>query len=266
MFRQQFYKPATLAILVSSFSGILLAIPQRAIADDSIPNPLQSKTITLKTDSNILIAEDVIPDIDGGPSGVEPAGPRSDCFGSQDLPFTALMPVTEKNVTLTSSTKPSFFFYVPTSKAKTAKFILWDENRTIIHTQTIAVENRSGVIEVPLENPDFDRDLNVGNSYRWSFSLICSDDDPAENATVRGWVQRIEVKPDLATQLDNASPRDRINLYANAGIWHETIATLAHLLETDPQDAILQIQWIDLLTSVGLNEDLAEQSLVSFGN
>ena len=53
-------------------------------------------------------------------------------------------------------------------------------------------------------------------------------------------------------QLDTATPRELPLLYANAGIWHETLTTLVKLRQENPRDTELENYWINILNSVGL--------------
>jgi hypothetical protein len=61
-------------------------------------------------------------------------------------------------------------------------------------------------------------------------------------------------------QLDTATSRELPLIYANAGIWHETLTTLVKLRQENPRDEELENYWINILRSVGLN-DIAQEPL-----
>ncbi len=46
---------------------------------------------------------------------------------------------------------------------------------------------------------------------------------------IQGQIQRVEMTPSLSDRLKNANPLETAALYGEAGIWYETVATLAQL-------------------------------------
>lgn len=75
-------------------------------------------------------------------------------------------------------------------------------------------------------------------------------------------VQRVNLSPAVAQQLQTAQPRQKVAIYAENGIWHEAINTLAELRQQNPQDVSLQTQWKDLLEEIGLG-DISGVAIVS---
>ena len=61
------------------------------------------------------------------------------------------------------------------------------------------------------------------------------------------------MNPTLMSQLKNATPRQRVTLYATNGFWHDALTTLAELRSANPGDATLSRDWVSLLHSVGLD-------------
>jgi hypothetical protein len=64
---------------------------------------------------------------------------------------------------------------------------------------------------------------------------------------------RVRPDPTLAQRIQQATPKDRVALYANAGLWYETVATLVELRRARPNDNELAQAWNKLLNSVGLD-------------
>lgn len=76
---------------------------------------------------------------------------------------------------------------------------------------------------------------------------------------VRGWVKRMPLVPDLEGLLKAATtPRKRIAVYAQNGIWHEAVTELAKLRLTEPQNSTLNSDWTTLLSDVGLEKVAGE--------
>ncbi|NMF65511.1 hypothetical protein DP113_34385 (plasmid) [Brasilonema octagenarum UFV-E1] len=79
---------------------------------------------------------------------------------------------------------------------------------------------------------------------------------------VEGLVQRIALKNDLTRRLQTATLRQRVALYAQAGIWQDAVTTLGELRRAKLRDTTLAADWKNLLESVGL-EDIATEAIAS---
>lgn len=219
---------------------------------------------------------------EGMPQRTAGGGSRGQCpTMSQTLnpPLMALVPAFEqpqkegnspKRVEmkgLTVAGTPTFFFYVPELPATEAAFSLKDENNNDIYQTNLSLPQQPGIVAVKLsqETPN----LEVGKTYRWSFGVRCQALTPQGQSAVvfiSGEIQRVEPNADLKNQLQAATPLQKAEIYAENGIWFETIGTLAQLRQTQPEDERLKTQWVQLLQSVGL-EEIANQSFVdSIGN
>ena len=181
---------------------------------------------------------------------------RGSCLESREN-LTSLMP--PNNLGLTTEEYPTLFWYVPKSTAEKLEFKLQDGSREV-YKRTFRIPSESGVISFTLPKSELAAPLEVGKMYHWYFTIICPT-NPAEdlpensgNAIVDGWIERSEPSATLVKQLDSAAPSDRPALYAAAGIWHDSLTTLAELRRRDPNNRNLAIQWKKLLISVGLDE------------
>jgi hypothetical protein len=94
--------------------------------------------------------------------------------------------------------------------------------------------------------------------YKWYFIIDCDPDAPP---VVEGWVQRVAPNPTLASQLQKATPQQRVALYAANGIWHDALTNLAELRSANPGDDTFSNDWASLLQSVGL-EAIATEPIV----
>lgn len=203
------------------------------------------------------------------------AASRGQCAGVVGEPLTALVPATWKYLGkqqekssldawqavwgLTTSKSPTLWFFNPyslTSKLPIT-FVLEDEQgRNVYKTSFAAPGTQSGVVGFRLPSTAH---LEVGKKYRWYFSVDC---DSVAPALVQGWVQRVAINPRLKSQLQLATPRQRVALYASNGIWYDALSRLAELRAANRKDVALVNDWISLLDSVGL-EAVAHQPLRS---
>ena len=123
----------------------------------------------------------------------------------------------------------------------------------------MTVPTQGGVVSLSLPQ---DKQLEVGQSYRWYFSLICDPLDRSEDTFTSGWVERVDPSPELSTSLKTASAAEVPNLYAQAGLWYDALAALVSLRQSQPQNPAFVTEWRELLGAVNL-EALANQPISS---
>jgi Domain of Unknown Function (DUF928) len=190
----------------------------------------------------------------GAPGTRTGGGKRSTC-PDVNKSLIALAPnYSDSNLVigLTTAEHPTLWFYVPHQPPYTAKFVLRSaDGKSVVYQTDVPLPEKAGVVS--LQMPSSAPALEIGKQYRWYFKIYCGE--PQEILTfVDGWVQRVAPKPGLQAQLEQATPRDRVTLYANNGIWYEAVTNLAKLRRNSPQDAGLSTDWANLLQSVGLAE------------
>ncbi|MBE9060895.1 DUF928 domain-containing protein [cf. Phormidesmis sp. LEGE 11477] len=232
----------------------------------------------------------------GHPTGRSEGGAsRGSCHVAGDLPLTAIVPfadgyispsregveasaatsfATGTNTTpnassLTTKGHPSFWFYVPYSLETTSlEFVLQDENNNTIYQATLSKEmpreisdssfdSDHGIIQIAL--PESVPALALETSYRWFFLAYCQQNDPD---FVEGWITRRSPLPSsLADELAIASPREQAVLYAQNGIWQETLTVLGEQYRDNETNLEILRDWASLLESANL-EHLTQQPLL----
>jgi len=197
----------------------------------------------------------------GAPGRRVPGGSRGiNCVAKNQF-LTAIVPMS--NIGLTTVSNPTLYFYIPENKAPEVELVLQDENDQEIYKQKYKPVGNAGVVGVSLPA----NTLAKGQKYRWNFSIICNTQDRSMDKLVQGAIQRID-DPQLMSKLDKASPQERLKLYAEAGIWQDTLDTLAQLRYSRPQDSALKADWEGLLTTEGVKLDakVAQAPLVKEQN
>ncbi|OIP70448.1 MAG: hypothetical protein AUK43_09475 [Oscillatoriales cyanobacterium CG2_30_40_61] len=174
-------------------------------------------------------------------------------------PLTALIP--ENNIGLTLSGYPTFMIYVPYSSTppREVEFVLLDEEDNQIFKQKMPLTGTPGIVKFKL--PQSAPMLEVGKQYRWQFFYQCNPRLRAEDDMVEGAIARINPNETLIRQLEKATtPLEQIQVYAQNGLWYETVTLLAVLRQEKPQDPKILQEWKELLNSIGL-ESLANEPL-----
>lgn len=141
---------------------------------------------------------------------------------------------------------------------------LWDEKDKQLYSTKLAIApGQSGFMNLRLPTDASLLPLEIGKQYHWQLRLLCPEDkNGSEQIFVQGWIKRVEKLAALASQINQATPQERVALYAKAGLWYETVAGLFDLRRLYPNNGDLREAWTKLLKSVDLSE-IAEEPLVA---
>ncbi|MBT9315770.1 DUF928 domain-containing protein [Leptothoe spongobia] len=194
----------------------------------------------------------------GRPVSRTSGGSRGDC----DDQLVALLPGTDElqlsasgcnlqsmaDLALTTTAHPTVWIHVPEGAALLqGQFALLNENQRALAIQPISLPATASIVGIPVE-----ASLDMGQTYYWVFSILETPDRPTENPRVEGLIRRVEPTSELTTALENSnSVRDQAEVWADHGIWHEALTSLATLQQTAPGDRSQQ-DWYSFLDSVGL--------------
>lgn len=148
-------------------------------------------------------------------------GDRGDA-GSRDYlhDFLALIPVTHFG--WTAIAHPTFWLYLPAPFPDDIpfEFVLRDEeNQEVVFRTFFQLKKIAGLASFCL--PPNAPPLEIGKKYRWDF--FCG------NISRYGCIERVKMAPEILVQLETASPRQRVLLFAKHGFWYETITELVAL-------------------------------------
>jgi tetratricopeptide (TPR) repeat protein len=177
------------------------------------------------------------------------AGTRgaSSCTSSNQS-IIALAPLEDPQITTFSY--PTLFFYVPQTNAQALELVLQDENQEVINKATFKTPAKSGIVSVIPANST--RELKIGKTYRWFFSVVCDRSSRSQDLVVQGSIVRLAPDEKLLRQLATTDMRERANIYALSGSFTDALTFLAQLRRQRPNDAELKTDWQDLLRSVNL--------------
>lgn len=167
-----------------------------------------------------------------------------------DLPFSPLLPISEQ--ALTAASHPTVLAYLPQTSANKALFSWRDENNNEHYQTILPINNQGGVISLSL--PEIAPPLEIGTNYQWALAIMCDGQLHPDAPIIEGQIRRTALDAAIRDRLKTASPLEAAIIYGKAGIWYETVATLAQLKTAEPQNQNLASNWQDLLTSVGLEK------------
>lgn len=196
----------------------------------------------------------------GAPGNREAGANRSGACTQEDNGLVALLP--ESNLALTAEAHPAAYAYIPSNSAQYAEFALYEEiSNELVYGTLFNVSGDSGLISIEMPDNATLSPLQVGQRYYWYLSLICNVRDRPGDMTVQGNFERVALSGELSSRLQSSSPSQHPLVYAEAGLWTETVASLLDLNQQNPEDLTAQQDFSDLLEAVGLSA-LANQQLL----
>ncbi|MEH2045467.1 DUF928 domain-containing protein [Nostoc sp.] len=179
---------------------------------------------------------------------------------SKKKQLTALVPVyqlpnAELVFGLTTTSHPTFWFYIPDDVTTvSAEFVLQNEAGETIYQSPVSLSGTPGVVSFSL--PSTASSLEIGKRYHWYFNTYCNlQQSPV---FVNGWIKRVEQNPIFKSQLETATPKQRVALYATNGIWYDSLTASAELRRLDQK----RTDWAAMLQAVGLN-NIASEPIVN---
>lgn len=274
------YKLGAVALVLTHTTSIIPAYAQNLEFVNNIPLlprrsppqnlPNQTQTKPQKRSGRVSFVQPKLPST-GIPSGRQRgAAGRGNCL-NVEVPLTALVPAVQQPIGdgqtdlmmtniwgLTVKSHPTLLFYVPyiSAFAQSGEFVLQDEEDNDIHRATINLPQTPSVVKISLAA--MSAPLKIGKMYRWYFKVRCSVQNMSGPIFVEGWMQRIALEPKISDRLAAATPLQKIDIYAENGIWYDTVADLAQMRLQNPGNEELEADWQQLLQSVGLADIQSE--------
>jgi Domain of Unknown Function (DUF928) len=178
------------------------------------------------------------------------------CLGN-DACLIALLPETDPEVLMTTADYPTLLFYIPQTSAQVMEVRLLNADMSQVYKASFKLPKTAGIIGVNLANlKNADGQslppLQVEQQYQWDCSLIADLQDDPKDLTVNGTITRAALNPQLAALLKQATPGDRLSLYATNNLWYDLISTLYRERKAHPSNAKLAEEWTAILQTIKL--------------
>ncbi len=176
---------------------------------------------------------------------------RGGCnLDKDEAPLIALIP--PDGVVVTASKSPALLFYFPEISQGIIEFMLRDSEDKILYRKKILDDNFGEIasITLPLSEDIYSQTQN--QSFTWSLNIRCL----SLEYQVKGTIKTVSVDPNLTNQIKTASGMEKVQLYQEAGLWHDAISTLVQLKKSDPENPDVIQGWNLLLQSAEFHEYL----------
>jgi Domain of Unknown Function (DUF928) len=171
-------------------------------------------------------------------------GSRGSCLPYKDV--SALLPRSQWG--LTTLAHPTIWLNAPKGIAANVplEFVLQNAaGKTLFKERIDAAATSAGTTQIPF--PAAAPALQVNQQYRWSIAIYCDAEVPDQPLTVRGGISRSALSPTATEDLAKAKTAiEQAAIYAEEGIWYDSLTTLG------PE---LGIPWQDLLEQANQSHD-----------
>ena len=169
---------------------------------------------------------------------------------TSDLPITPLIPTAAQALTVKSH--PTILVYLPETSAEKAYFAMRDESEDYDYQTILPISDNAGIVSLTL--PKDAPDLSVDREYQWSLVLMCEGKLRPDSPITTGSIKRVASTSDMARKLPEVNLFEDAAMFAQAGIWYDSVAALAQLKMTQPNDKLVSANWQNLLATVGLEK------------
>jgi hypothetical protein len=152
---------------------------------------------------------------------------------------------------LTTQEQPSLFWYQSKPAQASFELTLLEEGK-IKPVLQVKMDRSSNAGIQRIKLAEHGIKLAVGVEYRWVVALVLDPANRSNDLIASGFVERVEPSKELQEKLAKATPSTRPAIYAQAGIWHDALASLSDLIDAQPNAEKWRAERADLLRQVGL--------------
>lgn len=188
---------------------------------------------------------------------------RSGCTETDKICLIALLPdlkLEASPIPQTISERPTIYLLTPKVENGTIRLRIFDESVLTskrVYSKVFSINNQDGIVAFKI--PDDAPILEINKKYKLEFQVVYQPRaiDKGDK-TVFGYIKRVSPSQKLVDQLKTTTkPIELAALYAQEGIWFETMQTLAEAQRTLPQNPEITEEWLDLLKSAKINRALS---------
>jgi Domain of Unknown Function (DUF928) len=202
---------------------------------------------------------DFTPPDNGQPERREGAATRGPCLNSSQK-LIALVPPSGQGLTIQAH--PTFFWYLPENSAQKLKFTIRDQQKVIVYALEYVIPQTLKPQIMSLTLPSFvdNQSLKIGQEYDLRLDVFCQFNDDVPITFVENTIKRVAPNSTLPPNMNNISLLSQMGIYAEAGLWYDTLLSLVKLRNLYPNVPEFDLAWIKLLNSINL-EGIAQDSL-----
>ena len=232
------------------FTGLSLVFSSIAFADqkDNIILAQKSDAKDQKAKESTSQLFVYKPPMRGKPGNRVGGGTRG--FDSDMPVVAALVP---DHTGLTTMGQPILYWYLSQPTKHNIEFTLNDDHSIdpIIEVK-LKNANTKGIHSIRLS--DYNITLLQGIEYQWFVTVVRDPEQRSKDIIATGTIRRVEFSRGLNEELTRAGKKEVPSVYAEQGIWYDTLSSLSELINANPDDKGLVEKRTSLLQQIGLSE------------
>ena len=184
----------------------------------------------------------------GNPFRTQPAGTRGP---GNPVPSIAVL-APNKHYGVTAQAQPTVYWFLEHPIDAPVEFTLMESDgiSPLVETR-LPAPIHPGVHKVSFA--DHDVHLVPDKKYWWYISLVMDPEHRSKDVVVGGGIIHQEQDAEMATKVSQTSEKDRLFLYAEAGLWYEAIDAASQLVEMVPTNEAYRTLRAALLHQISLD-------------
>lgn len=185
------------------------------------------------------------------PSSPTSPSQKKPCTADGQPTLTTLVP--KSNIGLTATAFPTFYWYTPTNTYRIVQFTLYKvgasgSQRREVYSSTLQVSGKAGLSRLSIPDQETTVALEPGTDYQWQVGLYCSKKQ-RKGLVANGWIRFVPPSEKIAKKIAKAKPKDKADIFAEAGYWYDAVQSLSLSRREKPQDKRLTKAWRTLFES-----------------
>ncbi len=245
---------AVIGIIVpGTFQAAEPTNPAPSVAPVEKPRGVESNKQTQLPKPGALVTPRIVykPPLRGAPTVRIDGGSRG-----SGVSLTCLTVLAPDHTGLTVQDQPSLFWYQSEPAAVPFELTVIEEGKPqpLLRVR-LPDAKKSGIQHVNLS--DYNVKLATGIEYEWVVALVVDPQSRSKDVIASGFIKRVEPTAVLTARLAHANKEDLPAIYAEEGIWYDTVDALLTLTGERPRDRSLQAESAALLDQAGLTKAAA---------
>ena len=169
---------------------------------------------------------------------------------SSKLP--TIMAIVPEHTGFTIQDNPVLFWYLSKAASCSVEISLIDDSQyEPLWQSRLSLPVPAGFHRIQIA--DTGLKLNTGKTYKWFVALVTDPVHRSKDIIAGGVIERITPSETLKQKLSQSDPLQRVAIFAEEGIWYDTLSSISDLIDASPGDNALENIRSDLLKQVGLD-------------
>ena len=159
-----------------------------------------------------------------------------------------------EQIALTTQAMPSLYWYqsAPAEAHLEVTLVEPGEPKPLLSLKAPSAKSTAGIHRLNLAQHKLE--LKPGVTYRWTVALVTDEKNRSSDLIATGAIQRVEPGKEWGAKLLAASPSEKVEIYAQEGIWYDALQLLSELITANPNEPAFRDQRAKLLEQIKLPE------------